>query len=293
MDVSDVIDENGVIRLRAHYALGVGRLEPIPDQTLAIVSGGRVVATAASEDGAAELTSVPDADALGIYRLAGRESADPLTCIEEDIAVIRPASRPLVLFNSNLVESELRLLSRVEGADLLAVRMRVTESCRAIRARLRKAGLRDSVVDARAVLDEGSALDVGNDLDSVRLARVATRMRAAGFPIAAIVYQGAFTPSTIGFAAIRPEQIPSNLSLQLPSRRNSFARAAARRHDRRAVDRRKPDRARAGQRHRAPLVAGGHRRGKEPRAPADLHGASTTTSEAPSRPPWPRPAPGG
>ena len=188
------------------------------DQALAVVSGGRVVATAASEDGAAELTSVPDADALGIYRLAGRESADPLTCIEEDIALIRPASRPLVLFNSNLVESELRLLSRVEGADLLAVRMRVTESSRAIRARLRKAGLRDSVVDARAVLDEGSALDVGNDLDSVRLARVATRMRAAGFPVAAIVYQGAFTPSTIGFAAIRPEQLPSNLSLELPSR---------------------------------------------------------------------------
>ncbi len=218
MDVPDVIDENGVIRLRAHYALGVGRLEPIPDQTLAVVSGGRVVATAVTEDGAAELTSVPDADALGIYRLAGRESADPLTCIEEDFALIRPASRPLVLFHSNLVESELRLLSRVEGADLLAVRMRVTESSRAIRARLRKAGLRDFVVDARAVLDEGSALDVGNDLDSVRLARVATRMRAAGFPVAAIVYQGPFTPSTIGFVAIRPEQLPSNLSLQPPSR---------------------------------------------------------------------------
>lgn len=216
MDVSDAIDENGVIRLRAHYALGVGRLEPIPDQTLAIVSGGRVVATAASEDGAAELTSVPDGEALGIYRLAGRESADPLTCIEETIVLVRPASRPLVLFDSNLAEAELRLLSRVE-ADLLAVRMRVTVSSRAIRARLRKAGLRDSVVDARAVLDEGSALDVGSDLDSVRLARVATRMRAAGFPIAAIVYQGAFTPSTIGFDAIRPEQLPSNLSLELPS----------------------------------------------------------------------------
>ncbi|HEY6147457.1 MAG TPA: phosphatidylserine/phosphatidylglycerophosphate/cardiolipin synthase family protein, partial [Thermoanaerobaculia bacterium] len=220
MDVSDVIDENGVIRLRAHYALGVGRLEPIPDQTLALVSGGRVVATAATEDGAAELTSVPDADVLGIYRVAGREGADPLTGIEDDIAVIRPGSRPLVLFLSHLAEPELRLLSRVEGADLLAVRMRVTESSRAIRARLRKAGIRDFVVDARAVLDEGSALDVGNDLDSVRLARVATRMRAAGFPVAAIVYQGPFTPSTIGFAAIRPEQLSSNLSLQLAPREN-------------------------------------------------------------------------
>ena len=221
MDVSDVIDENGVIRLRAHYALGVGRLEPIPNQTLALVSGGRVVATTATEDGAAELDSVPDADRLGIYRLAGRESADPLTGIEEDIAVIRPGSQPLVLFLSHLAESELRLVSRVEGADLLAVRMRVTESSRAIRARLRKAGLRDFVVDARAVLDEGSALDVGNDLDSVRLARVATRMRAAGFPVAAIVYQGAFTPATIGFAALRAEQLSPNLSFQPPAREDS------------------------------------------------------------------------
>ena len=159
-----------------------------------------------------------DADALGIYRLAGRENADPLACIEEEIVLIRPAFRPLVLFDSNLAEAELRFLSRIQGAELLAVRMRVTESCRAIRARLRKAGIRDSVVDARAVLDEGSALDVGNDLDSVRLARVATRMRAAGFPVAAIVYRGAFRPSTIGFAAVRPEELASNIALEVPSR---------------------------------------------------------------------------
>jgi len=218
MDVSDVIDENGVIRLRAHYALGVGRLEPIPDQTLALVFGGRVVATVATEDGAAELTSMPDANALGIYRVTGREGADPLACIEEDIAVIRPASRPLVIFHSHLAEADLRLLSRVEGADLLAVRMRVTESSRAIRARLRKAGVRDFVVDARAVLDEGSALDVGNDLDSVRLARVATRMRAAGFPVAAIIYEGPFRPATIGFDAFRPEELPSKVAFQPAAR---------------------------------------------------------------------------
>jgi phosphatidylserine/phosphatidylglycerophosphate/cardiolipin synthase-like enzyme len=212
MDVADAIDQNGVIRLRAHYALGVGRLEPIPDQTLAIVSGGRVVATIATEDGAAELTPAPQADTLGIYRTAGRGSADPLTSIEQNVAVIRPGSRPLILFDSNARQTELRHLSGLDGIDLLAVRMRVTESCSAIRARLRRGGLPERVIDARAVLDEGAALDVGDDLDPVRLARVATRMRADGFSIAAIVHRGALPPTTVGFAALRADQLAANLS---------------------------------------------------------------------------------
>ena len=214
MDVADVVDEGGVIRLCAHYALGVGRHEPIPDQALAIVSGGRVVATVTSEDGAAELTPSPPSDALGIYRVGEREREDPLTSIELDVAVIRPASRPLVLFDSHAAGNELRSLSRLDGVDLLAVRMRSTESAGRIRARLRRAGLPPRVIDARAVLDEGAALDVGDDLDAVRLARVATRMRADGFPVGAIIHRGALAPSTLGFAVLRAGDVPSNLAVQ-------------------------------------------------------------------------------
>jgi phosphatidylserine/phosphatidylglycerophosphate/cardiolipin synthase-like enzyme len=217
MDVADVVDENGVIRLRAHYALGVGRHEPIPDQALAIVSGGQVVATVTSENGAAELAPSPRSDAFGIYRVNERARGDPLTSIEQDVAVIRPASRPLILFDSDATETELRLLSRLDGVDLLAVRMRATENAGAIRARLRKAGLPPRVIDARAVLDEGAALDVGEDLDAVRLARVATRMRAAGFPVGAIIHHGGLAPSTIGFAVLRAEDVASNLAVQPPS----------------------------------------------------------------------------
>lgn len=217
MDVADVVDENGVIRLRAHNALGVGRHQPIPDQALAIVSGGRIVATVTSEDGAAEMTSPPRSDAFGIYRVSERESGDPLTSIEQDVAVIRPASRPLVLFDSHATGTELRFLSRLDGVDLLAVRMRATENAGAIRARLRKAGLPPRVIDARAILDEGAALDVGDDLDSVRLARVATRMRAAGFPVGAIIHRGGLAPSTIGFAVLRAEDVAPNLAVQPPS----------------------------------------------------------------------------
>ena len=217
MDVADVVDENGVIRLRVHYALGVGRHEPISDQTLAIVSGGRVVATVTSEDGAVELTPAPRSDVFGIYRMRERQGADPLTSIEQHVAVIRPGSRPLILVDSTTTQTGLRLLSRLVGVEVLAVRMRVTESSRAIRSRLRRAGLPQRVIDARAVLDEGAALDVGDDLDSVRLARVATRMRAAGFPVGAIIQRAGRAPSTIGFAVLRAEDVASNLAVQPPS----------------------------------------------------------------------------
>ena len=44
-------------------------------------------------------------------------------------------------------------------------------------------------------------------VDAVRLARTATRMRADGFPVAAIVYRGPHEPATQDFAAVRPEQL--------------------------------------------------------------------------------------
>ena len=216
LDLPDVLEENGVIRFAAHYAVGVGRREPIPDQQLAVVAAGRVVATVMTEDGAAEVTPAPRADVLGIYRVTGRATFDPLSAIEQHVSVIRPGSRPLVLFDSAVAEPELARLSGVEGVDLLGVRMRVTESAAAIRARVEKAGLPPRVIDARAVLDEGSALDVGDDVDAVRLARVATRMRAAGFPVAAIVYRGALTPSTIAFPAFRAEEVPPRIALAQP-----------------------------------------------------------------------------
>jgi phosphatidylserine/phosphatidylglycerophosphate/cardiolipin synthase-like enzyme len=81
--------------------------------------------------------------------------------------------------------------------------MRPAKSCASIRDRLRQAGLSARVADASAVLDEGEAFDVPEAMDAVRLARVGARMRAAGFPVAAIVHRSAHTPLTIGFAAVR------------------------------------------------------------------------------------------
>ena len=88
---------------------------------------------------------------------------------------------------------------------MLAVRLRALHSCRAIRERWLTAGLPPLVADAAAVLDEGDALDVSAAADAVRLARVASRLRANGYPVAAIVYAGPHRPRTAGFAVLRPE----------------------------------------------------------------------------------------
>ena len=212
IDVADIIDDSGVMRTSIHYAGGIGRYEPIPDQEAAFVSAGRIAAVITTRNGEAELPCGLAGESLGVFRVAERTALDPLAAIEQQVTVIRPGTRPLVLFDSELGDSELALLGGLRGQetpDLLAVRMRPTRSCNSIRARLRKAGLSTRVADASAVLDEGAALDVPEAVDPVRLARVGARMRAAGFPVVAIVHRGQHTPSTTGFAAVRAGDIPA------------------------------------------------------------------------------------
>jgi len=212
IDLADLVDEGGVIRARFDYALGVGGREPIPDQQIAFVSGGRIMAVAMTSDGYAELSPDPRMESLGVFRVEGGEAPDPLTAIEEQVEVIRPSSRPLLLFDSDLAENELSAIAGLSGAEapeVLAVRLRPMHSCKGIRARLRKAGLSARVVDASAALDEGEALDVPAAVDPVRLARVAARLRASGFPVAAIVHKGEHTPTTIGFAALKAAELPT------------------------------------------------------------------------------------
>jgi cardiolipin synthase A/B len=212
IDVADLVDDCGVMRVSIHYAGGIGRCDAIPDQEVAFVSAGRIAAVIRTSNGEAELPPGFVGESFGVFRVGGRTAPDPLAAIEEHFSVIRPGSRPLLLFDSELAARDLAVLAvrRGKGApELLAVRMRPTRSCNAIRARLRSAGLPTRVADASAVLDEGSAFDVPEVVDPVRLARVGARMRAAGFPVAAIVHRGSYSPHTIGFAAIRAEDIPA------------------------------------------------------------------------------------
>ena len=194
---------------RAHRLRVRRRPKPsIPDQEVAFVSAGRVVATATSRDGEVELPPVAAARALGVFR-AGRGIADePVTAVERHVVVVRPGTRPLVLFDADLPAAELHALGAARAIDLLAVRMRPVRACHLLRERLRRAGLEPRVVDASAVLGEGEAPDVSGALDAVRLARVATRLIAAEYPVVAIVHRGRCAPSTSGFAIVRAGDVP-------------------------------------------------------------------------------------
>jgi hypothetical protein len=87
------------------------------------------------------------------------------------------------------------------------VRVRAIRSCSSLRAKLRAAGLPPYVIDAGAVLGEGEALDVPAQVDAVRLARTAARMRSDGFPVVAIVYSRAASAVDDRIAAVRANEI--------------------------------------------------------------------------------------
>jgi cardiolipin synthase len=197
LDVPDLVDDRGVLRARLLFAASVGRQEAIPDQDIVFATGGKVVNAVQSHGGDVEIAADPAIDHYDVYR-----KSEP--AVELEVRVIRPGARPLILFDANLPAAA---LSKIGSAEVLAVRMRPIRSCRMIRRSLRRAGLAPVVVDASAILDEGSALDVDENFDAVRLARVGAHMRAVGFPVAAIVHGEGPAPRTIGFAALTPEQV--------------------------------------------------------------------------------------
>lgn len=208
IDVPDLIDDGRSMRVRGEYAIGVGRRTPIADQELAFVRQGSVVARAFTRDGQCELPSGLG-DSLGIFRPAAAGGAERPTWIETQVRVLGPHARPRLLFDADLSPDDLRMVRAVTWAEPVGVRMRSTLSCRSLRARLRAAGLPPIVIDAATVLDEGDGHDVSPLVDAVRLARTAARLHAYGFTIAAIVYRGPHQPSAIGFAALRPHELPS------------------------------------------------------------------------------------
>lgn len=203
IDIVDLVDDGGPLRARVDYVAAVGDQAQVEDQAIAFVSGGRVVATVTTRAGTAELPAGLKASSLGVMRAHDDARSYPVEAIEQSISVIGPGERPLVLFDAELADDTLGELSELTRAftDILAVRLRPTRSCRSVRARLRRLGLPTRVIDARAVLDEGDALDVSEVLDPVRLSRVAAKLRAAAFPVTAIVHGGAIAPLCHGFIA--------------------------------------------------------------------------------------------
>ncbi len=104
IDVPDLVDESGTVRVRIHYAFAVGRLTPLADEEVVFVANGKVAAIATTKQGEAELRSATiGVDAVGIFRRARQQAGqDPLAAIEQDARLLRPGARPLVLFDVEL-----------------------------------------------------------------------------------------------------------------------------------------------------------------------------------------------
>jgi phosphatidylserine/phosphatidylglycerophosphate/cardiolipin synthase-like enzyme len=208
LDAPDVVDDGGPLRVRLEELGALGRPRAIPDQEVAFVSRGRVVATGFAREGVVELPPGAAAGSLGIYRVAG-EAGDPLAAVERSVALLRPEGRPLLLVDALLDGDELaRVAQAVGDALVVAVRLRPGRAFELARGRLRDAGVAPPrVIDATAVLAEGEPTDVPDEADPVRLARVAARLRGAGFAVAAIVHRGPHEPAAHGFAALRASQL--------------------------------------------------------------------------------------
>lgn len=209
IDLPDLVDDGTPLRLRVEHAAGIGRRTPIPDQALVLVADGRVAARVHTREGFAELPAGLHAEAWGVFRAEGRDAAQPLAAIEQQVAVLRPGPAALLLFDAELTPLQLAALRdhASPGTEALAVRLRPLRSCREIRERLAAAGLAPRVVDASLVLDEGAAFDVPEAVDAVRLARVAARMRVAGFGVFAIVHRADDDPALPGCAVIRADRL--------------------------------------------------------------------------------------
>lgn len=221
LEASDAAATGGPLRLRVELAAAVGDPRPLPDQPLAIVARGRVVATLAPRGGELELPAdvAGSVSALGIGRTTDGEDPQRLLAGEQWVSVLRPGQRPLRIFDAEIPDEALRELAVRADADALAVRLRPTRGFGAIRRRLRAAGLPGQVLDARAVLDEGEALDVSEPLDALRLARVAAVLRRAGFPVHSIVHGSEVDPAAHGFAVVRAAELTSPAPAVTPPKR--------------------------------------------------------------------------
>lgn len=187
-DVSDIIDLGCPLRARVETAA----LAPAEAIVLALVSEGRILATEITS-AAGELQFVTDAavTSLGAVRVLDDVAPDPLTALEHRLSIFRRGARPLVLFDPTLPDDKLKMLTSLLGTDNLvplAVRLRPTHRVPVLRERLRSFGLPPLVLDARAVLDEGEALDVTDAMDRVRFHRVAERIGDAGFEVKALLH---------------------------------------------------------------------------------------------------------
>jgi hypothetical protein len=216
LDAPDLVATGRVVMLHVTGLGGSGHPAPLPDQDLAIIADGRIALTCPLHGGRIVLDlsvlgpGEPPAS-LGIGRSPPNGAADPLSIIETQLGVVRPGQCRVALFDARLDGAALAQIRDVlEGKDRLAlgVRLARSDSVAALRARMAAAEFaRPLVLDARGELDEGEAADVPPNVDAVRLCRVASRLRARGVYVDAVVHGPCEGILATGFAALAPADL--------------------------------------------------------------------------------------
>lgn len=201
LDASDAIVARAVAPFRVERLGSFGQPALLPDVRLAVVVPGQAFALDAEAGQllvpGGVLPDGPGRFTVGLTRPG--ETDDPVLFPELTVTAVRTEAERVVLVDAAVVRPGLPALP--EGPVVVAVRLRPTESFRAIRDRLARLGLPPLVLDARAILDEGNADDMPAEVDAVRLCRVAERLRAAGVHVAAVVHDAARPPHARGFLA--------------------------------------------------------------------------------------------
>jgi phosphatidylserine/phosphatidylglycerophosphate/cardiolipin synthase-like enzyme len=191
LDIADVVDAGGAIRAHVDEVTALGTSAPAANALVAFVGDGRLLGTAITSDsGEVELPAGAGARWIGAVRVTGDAPPDPLAAAEQRFAVLRPDARGVLLYDADTPPARLTIVrdaAREGDVEPLAVRVRPTMRASDLRDRLRAAELPPRVVDARVVLGEGPAFDVAEANDPVRLRRVASSMRRAGFRIASVL----------------------------------------------------------------------------------------------------------
>ncbi len=214
IDAPDLVDDGAGIRARIEYREGLAVRTPVEDQEIGVVHEGRIVARARTRSGGLELDAGLESP-IGLFRTACERGQGPYA--EAIVEVIRPGAMPIVLFDADGDPRTWAPLRTLPWARPLAVRLHAENGWARLRAKLRDAELSPRVIDASAVLDEGPAIDVPGQAADVRLARVAARLRHAGFDIAAIVHRGTRAPDAWGFAVIAEHDVGTRLAPKPPT----------------------------------------------------------------------------
>lgn len=215
LDVPDVVELAGTLLCRVEEVVVGDVLTTARERGIAFTLGaGEAVEATTSPDGEVWLpTSCIDAPEIVAW-VAEEGPPDVLAAADQRFRVLRPGQARWTLFDAELDADHLREVP-TPGAHPVAVRLRPSRRVATIRERLREEGLSASVIDARAVLDEGPAYDVAEANDAVRLRRVAARMKDAGHRVSLFE-----APPRRGRVAPHAELLPGNhVELEFDNRR--------------------------------------------------------------------------